>query len=65
MKTRTMNPVTRAIWDRDMTVKKWAELNGFSAPYVLAVIAGRRGVYDAGTAKKIMAALRNQGLIGK
>lgn len=65
MEPRQMNPITRALWDRDLTVKKWAALNGFSAPYVLAVIAGRRGAYMAGTAKKIIAALTNQGFIQK
>jgi len=58
-----MNEICRKIWDRDLTVGKWASLNGFHPRYVQAVITGKRGAWGAGKAKKIFAALVSQGLM--
>lgn len=63
MKTKKMNPITRALWDRDLTVKKWAAINNFNGQYVQAVILGNRGERRSGTAKKIMRALIDQGFV--
>lgn len=56
-----MHEITRRLWDRDLNVKKWAELNGFSPHTVSAVIRDVRGKWRAGKAKKIREALVNQG----
>lgn len=56
-----MNEICRRIWDRDLNVKKWAQLNGFNYNTVQAVIRDVRGKWRAGKAKKIREALKNQG----
>ena len=58
-----MNEICRNIWDQDLTIDKWAKLNGFSPRYTYDVIQGKRGAWGAGTAKRIIAALVNQGLM--
>ena len=56
-----MNEICRRIWDRDLNVKKWSQLNGFNYFTVQAVIRDVRGKWRAGKAKKIREALKNQG----
>lgn len=56
-----MKNITRCIWDRDLTVKKWSALNGFNYYTVVAVIGNARGQWRAGKSKKIREALINQG----
>jgi len=46
-----------------MTVSRWAEANGFNPRYCQAVMSGKRGAWNVGTAKKILLALKNQGLL--
>ena len=58
-----MNEICIKIWDRDLSVRKWAALNGFSYSTTLAVINGARGSWGVGVSKKILAALVNQGLM--
>ena len=58
-----MNEISRKIWDRNLTVRKWSDLNGFSRHTVRAVIAGKRGAWGAGKSKEILAALVSQGLM--
>ena len=48
---------------RILSVAKWSALNGFNPRYVQVVIQGKRGSWGAGKAKKIFAALVNQGLM--
>jgi len=60
-----MNKICRRIWDRDLTVRKWSNLNGFNPRYVQVVIAGTRGAWNVGIAKKIKEALINQGFATK
>ena len=60
-----MNIVCRRIWNRDMSVRRWAELNGFSYHTSLQVIRGTRGAWGAGVSKKIISALVDQGLMTK
>lgn len=56
-----MNEICRRIWDRDLTVKKWSQINQFNYNTVQAVIRDVRGKWRAGKAKKIREALINQG----
>lgn len=56
-----MNKITRAFWDRGLTLRKWSQLNNFSWRYVELVISGRRGAWNVGTAKRIKDSLVNQG----
>jgi len=56
-----MHEITRKLWDRDLNIKKWAQLNGFSPHTVSAVIRDVRGKWRAGKARKIREALKNQG----
>ena len=56
-----LNPITRAIWDRGLTLRKWATLNGFSWRYTELVISGKRGSWDVGVAKRIKDSLVSQG----
>jgi hypothetical protein len=56
-----MHKITRSFWDRGLTLRKWARLNNFNWRYVELVIAGRRGSWGVGTAKKIKDALVSQG----
>lgn len=58
-----MNTICRRIWDKDLTVARWAMLNSFSPAYVHMVIRGQRGVSYSGKAKKIILALNNQGFM--
>ncbi len=58
-----MNKICRKIWDRDLTVRKWADLNGFKVSTVRAYLSGKRGAWNAGKSKKIKDALINQGLM--
>jgi hypothetical protein len=58
-----MNAICRKIWDRDMTVRKWSEVNGFNLSTVRSVLAGQRGSWGAGVSKKIFKALVDQGLM--
>lgn len=56
-----MNPIVRNIWDRGLTLRKWAKLNNFSFRYAELVVAGKRGAWDVGVAKKIRDTLISQG----
>jgi len=56
-----MHEIIRRMWDRELTLKKWSELNGFKWRYVQQVILRKRGRWGAGVAKKITTALVNQG----
>ena len=58
-----MYKVTERMWDRDITLKKWAAINDVSLPYTQEIIAGRAGKMGVGTAKKILAALVSQGFM--
>ena len=58
-----MNVVVRRMWDRDTTIGKWSEANGFNYRYVGAIIRGKRGEWNCGTGKMIMKALFSQGLM--
>lgn len=58
-----MNIVVRRMWDRDITMAKWSEMNGFSPRYVGAIVRGKRGDWNCGIGRKILKALRSQGLM--
>jgi hypothetical protein len=58
-----MNQICKRLWDRDLTLVKWAELNGFSPRTVQSVVAGYRGKWGVGKSKKIKRALINQGFM--
>ena len=60
-----MNTVCRRLWDRDLTIRKWSEINGFNPRYVQVVISGTRGTWNVGIAKKIKTAMVNQGFMTK
>lgn len=60
-KVKSMNQIGLKIWGRDLTIKKWSQLNGFSYNTVRAVIRGERGKWMSGKSKKIKEALVNQG----
>lgn len=56
-----MNSICRRLWDRDLTLKKWAELNNYNYNTAQAVLRNVRGQWRAGVAKKIRNSLINQG----
>lgn len=56
-----MNEIIKKMWARDLTLKKWAQINGFSEGYTRNVISGYRGKWNAGKAQRIVAALKAQG----
>lgn len=58
-----MNLVVRRMWDRDITMGRWAEANGFNPRYVGAIVRGNRGSWNCGVGRKILKALRSQGLM--
>lgn len=58
-----MHIIGRRIWARDLTIKKWSALNGFSYSTVQAVIRDVRGKWQAGKSQKIIDALVNQGFM--
>ncbi len=60
-----MHEIGRRIWARDLNIKKWAALNGFSYSTVQAVIRDVRGKWQAGKSQKIINALIAQGLMTK
>ncbi|SDP70234.1 hypothetical protein [Desulforhopalus singaporensis] len=60
-----MNSICRRMWDKNLTMRKWSELNGFNHRYVQVVISGKRGSWNAGKAKKIKQALIDQGFATK
>lgn len=49
------------MWGRDLTIRKWSEINGFSYNTVRAVLSGTRGKWNTGKAKRIREALISQG----
>lgn len=60
-----MHKITKAFWDRGLTLRKWALLNDFSPRYVAIVISGKRGAWGVGVAQKIKYALISQGFARK
>ena len=58
-----MYKITERMWDRGLTLKKWAAINEVSLPYTQEIIAGRAGRMGVGTAKKILSALVAQGFM--
>ena len=60
-----MHKIGLNIWGRDLTIKKWAQINGFSYNTVRAVLSGARGKWNSGQAKKIREALVSQGFAEK
>lgn len=60
-----MHRITRNLWDRGLNIRKWSKLNNFSFRYVELVVAGKRGAWGVGVAKKIREALINQGFAEK
>lgn len=53
-----MHPIIRKIWERKLTLSRWAKANGFSSAYCSMVIHGKRGVRGFGQSEDIINALK-------
>lgn len=61
------NEVCHRIWNRDMTVKRWAEVNGFGGQYVYTcrILSGKAGKRNLGFVRRVLDALVQQGLMSE
>ncbi len=56
-----VHPTIRKLWERKLTLAKWAKANGFLAPYCSMVIHGKRGTRGFGKSEDIINALKAGG----
>ena len=57
-----MHETIRRIWNMGLTTAEYCKPYGFSERYLSEIVAGRRGVWKAGEAARIIKQLKEDGL---